>query len=472
MNYRKTSLLLGSIALFLASILIPTFEFLIWFAFVPLLIAIHQWPTVKSVLGGLAVGILFFAGLLYWITYYELRIFVIVISLVTPFFGLFALFTKWISRKFKNEVLLIFAPPIAWSAVAFLYSLTPLEIIGDQIAFIQAPLFPGIVRLTGISGITFLILLANSLIARWLIRKDKTTGVGIFAMALILMLGVFSPAPVKTNPIKVALIQHNFPIPSDWRFIHRKDVIITYEKAIRDLGSTVDLIVFPQYGLPIDVLREPQWLNGLAKLANTSILLGTYIPKLPGGKIGEGEQFDTALLFSPQRAVQDYRAMTPPPFRKIGQIRGTKRAPLFLDNTKIGVMLCYEDTRPREGKMWIKNGAEILVALSNPGHFLGTPLPRYHLLHDRIRAIETGRYVIRASPNGFSAIIDPKGKILTQSKLSEEKILKGVVYPLNKMTPFAKSGTLLPPISFLLSLILLLWSYGRDSMKRLARKIR
>ena len=95
---------------------------------------------------------------------------------------------------------------------------------------------------------------------------------------------------------------------------------------------------------------------------------------------------------------------------------------------KLGVLLCYEDTRPRDAKLWVKTGAQILVALSNPGHFLGTPLPRYHLLHDRIRAMETGRYLIRVSANGFSAIIDPNGKILAQSRLNEEVILKGEVF--------------------------------------------
>ena len=473
MNYRKMGLLFASILLLILSILVPRLEFLIWFAFVPYFLTLEAEKPLGSLLGGIVLGAVFFSALLYWIMRYELRIFVIVILLTLPFFGLFGFLTNWFWRNFQNRGIRILAPALSWSTVSFLYSLTPLEIIGDQIAFLQAPAFPFIVRITGISGIPFLIFLTNSLIAQWLLTKQKLFRVGIFAMFFILGLATLRMVPFfKTKPIEVVLVQHNFPIPTDWRFVHRTDVLTTYEKVIRELGETANLIIFPQYGLPIDILREPEWLEGLARLRNTSILLGTYIPKLPGGSLTEGERFDTALLFSPKEKAQEYRAVTPPPFRKIGQVVGTERKPLLLNEAKVGVMLCYEDIRPEEGRLWVKNGAEILVALSNPGHFLGTPLPRYHLLHDRIRAIETGRYIIRVSANGFSAIINPNGKIVTQSKLNQKQVLRGMVYPITQTTPFVKIGPFIYPLSALVCLILVAGNYGRNSIKRLARKIR
>lgn len=475
MKPQKTIVLLftASALLFLSAILIPTLGCAIWIAFVPFLIAVSRLTPLKSFFFGLIIGIVFFVSLLYWITFYNVRIFVTVIALTLPFFSSFGLLTSWFWKKWTNNYLRAFVPSIAWTAITFLYSLTPLEIIGDQVALIQAPVFPGIVRVAGISGIAFLILLTNSIIALWLTTKQKIFRNGFFAVLLVLAAGIFPPArSAQSTPVKVALVQHNFPISASWRMPHRKDILATYEKVIRDFGNTVDLIIFPQYGLPIDPLREPEWLDKLARLEHTSILLGTYIPKSPGGTIGEGEQFDIALLFSPERSVQEYRAVTPPPFRKIGQVRGTKRAPLLLGNTKIGVMLCYEDARPEEGRMWVKAGSEVVVALSNTGHFLGTPLPRYHLRQDQIRAIEIGKYIIRVSPNGFSAIVDPNGKITVQSKLGNEEVLKGVIYPNEDLTQFVKVGPVLPQVSTLLSLVLLIGSYGRDSMKRFARKIR
>lgn len=473
MKVSTLALALASAVLFVLSVLIPFLGFLIWFAFVPFLLILYRETLVKSISIALAIGTAFFVALLYWIIYYEIRIFVIVLALTIPFLGFFALLTHWFLRKFKNDFIRILAPPVAWGAVAFLYSLTPIGIIGDQIAFIQAPHVPTIVRATGISGVTFLILLANSLVANWIVTKGSVARNGILIMFFLLIFGTLPILRPRTrNPIKVALVQHNFPISNEWRLAHRKEVITMYEEAIHQLGGTVDLIIFPQYGLPIDALREPEWLDGLAQLKHTAILLGTYIPKIPGGSLETGARTDSALLFSPEIPVQEYQAVTPPPFRKIGQITGTERKPLLLNGTKIGLMLCYEDTRSEEGRLWSKRGAEVLVALSNPGHFLKTPLPRYHLLQDRIRAIETGKFIVRVSPNGFSALIDPSGRVMMQSRLDEERILQGEVDPNSEITLFAKMGSIFPPLSVLASLILFGVAYERASIKRLARKTR
>ncbi|MBI4395177.1 MAG: hypothetical protein HY583_03160 [Candidatus Omnitrophica bacterium] len=473
MSYRNVGLLILSLLLLILSIWIPQLEFLIWIGFVPFFLAIQTWSPFKSLFAGLFLGALFLSALLYWIVYYELRIFLIVILLTLPFFSLFGFSVSWFWRRFKNHWIHIFAPPISWSFASFLYSLTPINTIGDQISFLQAPLFPGIVRIAGISGVTFFIMLTNSLTAQWIATRDKRFRNEL--LIAVIMLGLSSillPQVSQSVPIKVAIVQHNFPISPDWRSNHRRDIITTYEKTIRELGGTADLIVFPQYGLPIDVLREPKWLEGLARLKNTSILLGTYIPKLPGGSLEGGERFDTALLFTPNQSVQEYRAMTPPPFRRIGQVLGTEKKPLLLDDIKIGPMLCYEDVKSEEGKNWVKSEAEILFPLSNPGHFLRTLLPKYHLFHDRIRAIETNRYVVRVSPNGFSAIIDPNGKIIAQSELNREEILKGTVYPSAQRTPFVKVGLVIHPFLTVIGLILLFGNYVRDSIKRFARRMR
>ena len=420
-----------SLALLLASVWIPTFGFLIWFAFVPFLIGTKCFSAPKSGLAGLLLGGLFFSGFLYWIAYYEFRILLIVLTMTAPFLALFAAFVAWMRRHIGNFTVQILAPSIAWTLVSLLYSLTPLGIMGDQISIFQALHFPGIIRTVGISGFTFLILLSNSLISLWIFTKRRQLITWTMALIIILALGAsWKIEIVKTNPISVALIQHNFPIESNWRFENRGKIIETYEQSVREIAGSADLVIFPQFGLPIDVLREPKWLSDLADANQTNILLGTYIPKNPGGSLTEGKKIDTALLFSENGSVQGYQAINPPPFRQIKQVLGNKRSPLTFGfgGKKIGVLLCYEDTRPQDAKLWMKEGAQILVALSNPGHFLGTPLPRYHLLHDQIRAIETGRYLIRVFPNGFSAIIDPNGKIVVQSRLNEERILKGEVF--------------------------------------------
>jgi apolipoprotein N-acyltransferase len=431
-NSLKLPLVGLSLILLLVSVWVPSSSFLIWIALTPFLIATKCSSALKSGLWGLLLGLFFFPGFLYWIAYYDLRILLIVSVIAAPFLALVGMIIALIRRNIGSFTIQIFTPPLAWTAVSLLYSFTPLAIMGDQISIFQAPSFPGIVRIAGISGITFLILLSNSLITLWVLTKRKQLIGWIIVLIVILALGRFWKSDLpKSKPISVALVQHNFPIETDWRHQNREQLIETYENAIQEWKKKVDLIIFPQYGLPLDVLREPGWLSELAVKHQTNILLGTYIPKHAGGDLASGEKYDSAFLFSEEGSIQEYRAINPPPFRNIGQVLGNKRKPFALGSVKLGVLLCYEDTRPEDAKMWVKKGVQILVALSNPGHFLGTPLPRYHLLHDRIRAIETNRYVIRVSPNGFSAIIDPNGEIITQSRLNEKRVLRGTVRPGN-----------------------------------------
>ena len=474
MNPLKAAPLAASILLLTLSLLVPSLSPLTLVALVPYLLFLRSSNFFQNVFAGLLTGIIFFSVMLYWINLYEIRIFLIVLGISAPFFVFFSLLTTWAWKKTEGKFLQPFVPAVSWSTITFFYGLTPVGIIGDQIAMTVAPSFPGIVRMLGISGIAFLVLLSNSLVAGWIETRQGGIRNGFFALALLLLLGTSGKFQLShPEPIRVALIQHNFPVSAEWRKTHEEEIVRDYENAIRNAPKEAELIVFPQYGLPRDVLREPEWLQNLAERHRVSILLATYIPKIPGGSLTEGARTDSALLFSPGKPVQEYQAMNPPPFRNIGQIVGRERNPLQLNERKIGVMLCYEDVRPDNGRSWISSGAEILVALSNPGHFMGTSLPRYHLLHDRIRAIETGRYVIRVSPNGFSAVIDPTGKILAQSQLNRPEILTAVVYPSGDRTFFSSAGPWIPPVSTIITLGLLIKSrYARDSMIRRARRRR
>ena len=473
MNFRKMGLLFCSGLLLSGSILIPSFNFLIWFAFVPLLILVSEINLIQSFWCGTFCSVAFFTSLLFWIVKYEIRILVIVLALTTPFMALFAFLTRWLWNLYRKEIFRTLAVPVAWFLIHFIYSFTIIDIVGNQIAFLQAPNFPGIVRIAGLSGITFLVLLTNSLIAQYLMNRKKVSLVGLVIITLVLAFGLTSKFPFyQTQPLRVALVQHNFLIDPEWRAQNREKIVETYTQAIKQLGKTIDLIAFPQYGLPVDVLREPRVFDDLAKKYKTSIILGTYLPKVPGGSLDSGERTDSALVFSPDRPVQEYQAITAPPFRRIGQVLGSARKTLAIQKIRMGVMLCYEDTRSEEGRLWTLNGAQILISLSNPGHFLETNLPYYHLMHDRIQAIETGKYLIRVSPNGFSALVNPNGELIKQSRLNEESIINGVIYPNHQETLFVKWGDILPKICAMIGMIMLTIPYLLNSINFLARKIR
>src|SRR3989338_5190498 len=113
MNYRKTALSLSSAALLSLSIVVPFLGWLIWIAFVPFLLAIRKWTPAKSFFSGLFTGTIFFAVILYWINRYEFRIFAIVITLISTFFGMFGWLAHRLWQKFENQLLQMLVPPIA-----------------------------------------------------------------------------------------------------------------------------------------------------------------------------------------------------------------------------------------------------------------------------------------------------------------------------------------------------------------------
>jgi apolipoprotein N-acyltransferase len=184
-----------------------------------------------------------------------------------------------------------------------------------------------------------------------------------------------------------------------------------------------DLVIFPQYGLPIDAKRKGDLFKRLVRETNTAVLLGTYIPVTEGASLTESKRTNSALLFTPDGRLQEYKAVLAPPFRQIGQVMGTKFQLLKLGNVRLGVLLCYEDVNPRHTRALVRQGADLLVALSNPGHFTKTHLPRFHLLHDQARAIENGKTLLRVSPNGISAVIDLNGRVTHETKLDQEAVL-------------------------------------------------
>ena len=466
----KIGLLILSALLLSLSILIPYGSFLAFIAFVSFFAFIDQTSTQKAFLSGVFLGVVYFSTLFIWIPKYELKIFFLVLFVATPFLALTGSLIQILWQR-TNPILRILIPPISWSVVFFIYSFTPFDTLGNLMTFLVAPYFPGILRTIGVSGLTFTIFLTNSFIYHALKYNHRTAKIGFFVICLMLLLTSYSKIESKnSSPLTFGIVQHNFPIQPEWRFQNKEFVLTSYEKSIRSLAHR-ELIVFPQFGLPIDALREPELFNRLANETKSSILLATYLPKEPGGSLESGRRTDSALLFSPNNPVQEYQAVTPPPFRHIGQIKGSGRRPFKIKNILVGIMLCYEDTRPEEARTWILNGAEILFALSNPGHFLGTELPSYHLAQDQIRAAETGKYIVRASPNGYSAIIDPNGRIITKSGLAEKVIISGMVYPNSDKTIFVRYGYLFSLVMGLAGLGLIAY-YALNSIKRLALNIR
>jgi apolipoprotein N-acyltransferase len=407
-----------------------------WVAFVPLLFFIRSEPRpIRDSLIGFGIGLLYYAVFHYWVFYYEGAIFFKVVPLSALPWGIFAGLVSSFSRSLASRESLpanlaqIFLPPSLWVLLMLPFNFSPVGALPLEIPFYQPLPLLQLAALGGMPLLSFLILSMNSALALSLGKRRKEAAVTIALLSGLILSGTAWGFWRLSQPLSgetpVALIQTNLPISESWREEH---IDLIREKYAAWAGEAARakpaLIIFPQYNLLYDAYREPEHFNRLARETGAFLLLGTYTPgeaELPPETAG---QYNIALAFSPERGLAgEYRATEGPPFRRIGQLFGTELNPIETPAGRMGILLCFEDAIPSVSKAWVRKGADFLVVLSNTGHFTETIVPHYHLLQDQLRAIETGRPLVRVTPNGYSAVIDPQGRFRTLSRLGKEQIL-------------------------------------------------
>ncbi|MGV6851172.1 MAG: apolipoprotein N-acyltransferase, partial [bacterium] len=107
---------------------------------------------------------------------------------------------------------------------------------------------------------------------------------------------------------------------------------------------------------------------------------------------------------------------------------------IVFDNQNTAISICYEDVFAGEMMPWVQNSG-FLINASNDAWF-GDLAPYQHLQMARMRALESGRPMIRATNTGISAFIDEKGWVIHQSKLNQAEVLKSEVQYFQGETPY------------------------------------
>jgi apolipoprotein N-acyltransferase len=133
---------------------------------------------------------------------------------------------------------------------------------------------------------------------------------------------------------------------------------------------------------------------------------------------------------------------------------------LHVAGINAGISICYEDVFGEEIIRALPQ-AHILVNVSNDAWFGDSFAPHQHLQKARMRAIETGRPMLRATNNGVSALIDEKGKIIAVSPQFEQYVLTDKVQPMTGSTPFSIYGNWLV-IVFSIFLLMIGFYFSRS----------
>jgi apolipoprotein N-acyltransferase len=280
-------------------------------------------------------------------------------------------------------------------------------------------------------------------------------------------------------PVQVSLLQGDIPQDLKWREDHVKTTLESY----RSLAEASDsrLIILPETALPLFLQDVPsEYLQQLAAHARKNhgdILIG--VPeKLPGG-----EYFNSVFSFG-AAPTQSYRKSHLVPFGEyiplrplLGRVvamlaiplqdfsRGAEvQQPLSVAGQRVAINICYEDAFGEEIIRQLPQ-ASLLVNVSNVAWFGRSIAPRQHLQISQARALETGRYMLRATNTGVTAVIDQRGKVVASAP---EFATATVTYPVQGyqgMTPYVRWGN---AVVLVLVMVLLATALGRRAKNQRA----
>jgi len=136
---------------------------------------------------------------------------------------------------------------------------------------------------------------------------------------------------------------------------------------------------------------------------------------------------------------------------------GKGHVPISTDIGKVGILICYEGVFPYITNETVRNGAQVLVNITNDAWFGRSSAPYQHLAFYLFRAVETDRYVLRAANTGVSAVIDPRGRITTRTPTFEEAVLKGTFSMRDDQTFYVRYGDYFLLACFVVLIGLITW---------------
>lgn len=393
---------------------------------------------------------------------------VLFVLFVALFYALAGALAGVVGKGREIKLLLVF--PAAWVLAEWLrgWVLTGFPWLVLGYSQIDSPL-GGYAPLIGVYGVSWLLALSAALLVS---AAGGRRVVSIVGIALIWLGGWLLSSQSWTTPtgerLKVALVQANIPQYMKWDPAMRLPTIQLYSRLTRE-NLDVDLVIWPETAVPDFLHRlDDSFVTPFAEelsVADIGLLTGVPVLDSKTGQYynaavvaGEPDQqyfkrhlvpFGEFLPFKPWLGpLLDFMEIPMSDF-SVGQ---TGRPLVRLRGQPVGVSICYEDAFGEEVREALPEAA-YLVNLSNDAWFGDSLAPHQHLQIARMRSLETGRPMLRATNTGISAVIDAKGQLSAVSDAFEEIVLRGEIQPMSGSTPFVRFGNL--PVLLLVLVALL-----------------
>lgn len=486
-----------------------------WVACLPLLVAVgSERSLVRAFFLAYLSGAIFLAGSCYWfvgvmeryggmtgiLAAGVLALFVLVFSL---FFGVFGLVEAWVARRSLTMALAL--SPFLWVSLelARTYLITgfPWNLLGYAV---EATGLRQLASFTAVYGLSFLAVASSALLA-WVFLEPWR---GWIRTTLALWFGVLTvvnwictpPAPPPGSHIAY-LVQPNVPLDqaaqetwAPWRDPGPLERLVAMTLTTREREGTAStappLVIWSENPAPFYFNRDPIFRGAVEKMARAAqayVIVGTVNF---AGQDNTRPQNSAVVLDPEGRLLLQYDKIHLVPFGeyvpawafpgKVGKITsevgnfvpGTSYRAARMPRGAIGVFICYEAIFPQLVRRLTPEGAGVLVNISNDAWFGDSSAAYQHLEMARLRAIENGRYLLRATNDGITAVIDPYGRVVEQLPRHRPMVLPGHFNYLARRTFYTTYGDVFAWLCVAVSVMLagLRFAVGRKHRQRAERK--
>ena len=404
--------------------------------------------------------------------------------------GLFVAFWAWfpalagyLSIKIgavKPGLISMMVMPLVWLLVEYLRGYLVLNgFPWLQVGYsqLETPL-AGYIPIVGVYGTGFLAVLTASTLV-YLLQTKKHRLLLAATLAAVWLTGSVLQTIKWTHaigePIRVSMIQGNIAQDQKWRPENRGNTL-QYYKTMTEAHWDSAVIVWPETSIPAYLADVYDWfllpLSDAARQHETDLIVS-----LPAHGNSEHERYNAVMTLGKETRMYRKKHLLP-----FGEYLPWQPVSGFILNSlaiKLGdftpgaidqplltaggypfiTSICYEDAFGDAGIQGMHDAA-YLVNVTNDGWFGNSIEPHQHLQIARMRAMETGRFLLRATNTGVTAIVAPDGKIVSQAPQFTATVLTDVITPMGGMTPYARSGDK-PAIYGMVLALLGLISYRR-----------
>ncbi len=521
---QKNNILINILLLLVASLLFalsfPNFisEWgffpLAFFALIPVFIVVHRSSWRGIVFYGLFFGMASYAIFNYWLAKFHPLTLFIVPSIYAVYFLIVFPILKLADTLFPKKAYLV--QTVIWVSYEYLKTSGFLGYSYGNMGYSQFLFLPliQVVSITGVWGVSFLVVFPSALIGnalkdgfkgfKSLVVRIKIPGVVyLVVFLLVIIYGFVSRVDYSDSKRwKTALIQQNVDPWKGGQRPYERSLNILLRLSREATKEKPDIIIWSEtsfvpaidwhtrYRTDIDKYLLVKRLVDYLKKQNIPYVIGNDDGQLAKNERGEDIRVDynATVLFDKGKIIKTYRKLHLVPFTEYFPYKklfprvyewlvnadthfwkeGDEYTVFETDGIRFSTPICFEDTFGDLCRGFVRNGADVLVNMTNDSWSFSVTAEMQHMSIAVFRAIENRRTVVRSTNGGITCSIDPNGKIIDMLEpFIEGYLVTTVPVFTGKNTLYTELGDWFALLSLALSVILLLggsvWFFVRKN---------